>query len=609
MGQESSVHYDAVGNISSTTDFNGDTIDYTYDARNRLVVEVYPDGTSVHFTYTATGQVATEVDARGTTSYTYDDHDRLLSRTDPDGTMISYQFDADGNRTSVTTPAGTTVYTFDALNREATVTDPNGGVTRYTYDADGNLTKTLMPNGTEEDRAYDDMNHLVFLEDIGPSGVIASYTYTVEPNGRIDAVAENTGRVVDYSYDALDRLTQEKITDAVFGNETIDYAYDAVGNRLTRDDSAPGQGLTTYTYDADDRLLNATTAGQVTQYTYDNNGNMLSQVSATDAIFYTWDFNNHLSAVTDSNGTIDERYTYDAAGDLVAKIVGGQETRFLIDTVQPYVQVALEYQPGGQITAVYVYGNRLISQTRGGETSYYVVDAQGNTRELTNASGHVTDLYIYDAFGNLLVSQGTTVNTHLFLGEQSDPSSGLIYLRARFLAPALGRFVSRDPFPGITLQPMTLQHYIYADANPVNTTDPTGLLDLEGATAAQAIQAVLIEVGAIVGGRIGYAKGGLLGLIEGAVLGAAIGAFLGYVFLPAGTLTGLFSAAPPQERWPLRSPMHSSPQKQGRRGHGGKDRSAADFQGGSFLSGRWKVLLHRPVSRVRQDFQRRQKPT
>ncbi|MCD8488706.1 MAG: hypothetical protein LRZ84_18695 [Desertifilum sp.] len=37
LNQRSSTIYDAAGNVQSVTDFNGNTITYTYDAENRLV--------------------------------------------------------------------------------------------------------------------------------------------------------------------------------------------------------------------------------------------------------------------------------------------------------------------------------------------------------------------------------------------------------------------------------------------------------------------------------------------------------------------------------------------------------------------------------------------
>ena len=469
----STAQYDAAGNDISTTDNDGNTITYSYDARNRLVAKDYPDGTSVTYTYTLSGQLASVTDSRGATDYTYDARDRLLSTTEPDGTEISYVYDADGDRTALTTPAGTTTYAFDQLGQVKTVTD-SGGVTRYTYDAAGNPTQTVMPNGVVETRSYDDLNRLTFLEDQNTAGtVLASYTYTLGATGLLDSVVENTGREVDYTYDSLDRLTEEKIIDAIFGNRTIDYTYDADGNRLTMNGSV--DGLTSYSYDALDRLTTATLAGQVTQYVYDKNGNMLSSVSPTGSVFYKWDFDDRLiSADTNGDGVTDEVNVYDPEGNLVAQTIGGQETRYLVDTVQTYPQVVLEYRPGGLIVASYVYGQSLISQDRGGVRSYYLVDALGSTRELTDSAGTVTDSYIYDAFGRMLHQSGNTTNAYLFAGERQDSTSGLDYLRARFLDPMTGRFLSADSFLGNTLSPLTLNRYIYTAQDPVNRTDPSG---------------------------------------------------------------------------------------------------------------------------------------
>ncbi|WP_084001742.1 RHS repeat-associated core domain-containing protein [Anaerolinea thermolimosa] len=61
----------------------------------------------------------------------------------------------------------------------------------------------------------------------------------------------------------------------------------------------------------------------------------------------------------------------------------------------------------------------------------------------------------------------------MFTGEWHDPTD-LIYLRARYYAPQWGRFLTRDPFPGILSQPATLNPYPYALNNPLRFTDPSG---------------------------------------------------------------------------------------------------------------------------------------
>jgi YD repeat-containing protein len=375
LGQRSTTTYDGVGNLVSATDFNGATITYDYNALNQLVAQHLPSNT---VEFTLTGQRATVTDDRGSTVYAYDPRGHLSSRTDPDDTAISYTYDLAGNRTSVTTPAGPVSYTFDVLNRISTVTDPSNGVTHYTYDIASNLKQTDLPNGTKELREYDNLNRLTYLENRDPSGVQSSYRYTLGPTGRRDAVVEHDGRRVDYGYDVLDRLTREAILDAAFGNRTIDYTYDPVGNRKTRNDSV--EGLTTSTYDNNDRLLTETLAGQVTQYTYDNNGNTLSKIAnALNHVLYEWDAQNRLigADVTDAAGTHQSDYRYDVDGIRVSQTVDGQETRYLIDTVHTYAQVLVEYRPNGQVIASYVHGSRLIEQNQAGVLSYYQKDGLG----------------------------------------------------------------------------------------------------------------------------------------------------------------------------------------------------------------------------------------
>ena len=98
------------------------------------------------------------------------------------------------------------------------------------------------------------------------------------------------------------------------------------------------------------------------------------------------------------------------------------------------------------LAASYVYGLDLISQDRGNDDSYYLVDGLGSTRGLTDMSGVVTDTYTYDAFGNLIGVSGATANNYRFAGEQFDPNLGDYYLRQRYYNPGVGRFTRRDTY-------------------------------------------------------------------------------------------------------------------------------------------------------------------
>ena len=81
----------------------------------------------------------------------------------------------------------------------------------------------------------------------------------------------------------------------------------------------------------------------------------------------------------------------------------------------------------------------------------------------------------YDAFGTIRTTNpaggtGAMPNTFLFTGENVDPDTGLVYLRARYYDPATGRFLSKDP--SLFVDGANL--YVYSRNNSVNLTDPTG---------------------------------------------------------------------------------------------------------------------------------------
>jgi RHS repeat-associated protein len=366
----------------------------------------------------------------------------------------------------------------------------------YVYDQNGNLVRTEMPNGTMETRQYDVLNRLVYLENSGPNGVINSFRYTLDATGNRTGVVEQDGRRVEYSYDDLYRLTQETIfaPGATTASRTISYTYDVVGNRLVRNDSA--EGVTTYTYDNNDRLLTEITNGVATQYSYDNNGNTTGKTTNGTTIAYNWNVENRLiSADTNGDGTVDVVNQYNSDGIRVSQTVNGQETRFLIDEVQPYAQVVEEYTPGGIIKVSYAYGNDLISQNREGDTSFYHVDGLGSTRALTDEIGLISDIYIYDAFGDNIQVIGSSNNNYLFTGEQHDPFLNLGYLRDRYINLSAGRFSSRDTFSGFRQNPLSMHRYIYANLNPVNLGDPSGFaaISLSEQQATSSIQSILLR--------------------------------------------------------------------------------------------------------------------
>mgnify|MGYP002510913681 FL=1 len=53
--------------------------------------------------------------------------------------------------------------------------------------------------------------------------------------------------------------------------------------------------------------------------------------------------------------------------------------------------------------------------------------------------------YNYDAYGNEIEQNPTDTNPYRYCSENYDTETGLIYLRARYYDPELGRFLTEDP--------------------------------------------------------------------------------------------------------------------------------------------------------------------
>jgi RHS repeat-associated protein len=155
----------------------------------------------------------------------------------------------------------------------------------------------------------------------------------------------------------------------------------------------------------------------------------------------------------------------------------------------------------GAVVKTFTYGHDLISQRIvGGSLSFYGYDGHGSVRLLTDTTAAVTDTYDYDAFGNLISRTGTTPNDYLYSGEPLDPNLGFYYLRARYLDPSTGRFLTMDPVAGNIYDPASLHKYLYVHDDPVNNLDPSGLFSIGELAINMAIGAVLNAIPTILTG-------------------------------------------------------------------------------------------------------------
>ncbi len=193
------------------------------------------------------------------------------------------------------------------------------------------------------------------------------------------------------------------------------------------------------------------------------------------------------------------------------------------------------------IQYIYTLGADLISQECNGKTYTYLYDGHGSVTALFDESGKITDTYSYDAFGNLLKSKGRTANNYRYCGEQFDSTTGLYYLRARYMDTNTGRFITQDSYAGSVYDPVSLHKYLYANSNPVMYTDPSGYSSFVELAGVMAIQGVLCGmcVGCAMGiirslhGDSSYSsifESAFYGMIEFAFYGMMLG-IIGAAFL------------------------------------------------------------------------------
>lgn len=481
-GASASNTYDTKGNMASRTDYAGNQTVYEYDEHGRMTKST-SQGCVKEYHYNSDFLLATVKMNGSSTTYTYDSLKRLESKLQPDGVKIEYSYDDAGRLTSVKTPYGTTAYAYDILSRLTGVTDKDGRKTTYTYDANGNRTSMTYPNGLVTTYTYNQSNRLTAEKVVGKNNrTVIEYIYTLGKAGERTLLTETGGRTTAYQYDSLYRLTKETVNQNGSTRETA-YAYDELSNRISKTENGV---KTAYTYNNLNQLLQENDI----LYTYDENGNQTDRTDGNDQTVFTYDNSGKLTRVVIQNGTgtTTETYAYDWQGNRILKKTGSEEIHYIHDTNNWISHVIAETDASGQLIAHYTRGDdMLISQERNGTETYYIYDGHGSVRMLADENNDITDRYDYDAFGVLTAKTGTTVNPYLYAGEQYDQTTQLYYLRARYMDPAGGRFVTMDRYAGSIFDPVSLHKYLYGNGNPVMYRDPTGQWSLPNVIGSMGI--------------------------------------------------------------------------------------------------------------------------
>ena len=181
----------------------------------------------------------------------------------------------------------------------------------------------------------------------------------------------------------------------------------------------------------------------------------------------------HWRATTNRTSTTQFAYNGDEARSCGAhsrttiKTVSGEATQYVLDLMATLPVVISDTE------AVYLYGLDILAQQQV-EMLYYMHDGLGSVRQLVESGGQVETTYAYDPFGVPLAG-GETYNPYRYSGEAWEADVELLYLRARYYQPEVGRFITKDPWEGDLDRPATVNLYVYARNNPFNLVDPSGL--------------------------------------------------------------------------------------------------------------------------------------
>ncbi|MEO1529446.1 MAG: RHS repeat-associated core domain-containing protein, partial [Planctomycetota bacterium] len=417
--------YDASGNLESETIGNWSET-HQYDARNHLSQTTDADGHTRRYEFDAVGNLRFffEADNSQPTEYVFDALNQAVATIDPLGNRTEYEFDEVGNTIRVTDAGGETHrYTYDGLNRLVSETDTFGTQT-HQLNAQGDVIRTVDRNGRRTDFAYNLSSDLIseswfdsddnqiggidfVADDLGRVTQISSGQTSVTLSLTDDAAARLLGErvsvgettvLITHDVDAAKRVTRTaaRISGQVDQFVVNTYDYDANTEELFRVNQSGAfvsDKSVTFSHDADlpgvvSGITRASSGADVTTTISRNNRNLIESLdhnSGTDSLLeldYSYFVDGQLATATDETGTTN--YTYDAANRLVAAEHSGAAT----DEVYAYDEA------GNPIQGEFTVGeaNRLLTDG----LSDFEYDAEGNLVAATDQQSGAVVAYEWD---------------------------------------------------------------------------------------------------------------------------------------------------------------------------------------------------------------------
>ena len=114
-----------------------------------------------------------------------------------------------------------------------------------------------------------------------------------------------------------------------------------------------------------------------------------------------------------------------------------------------------------------------------GARGYLAFDLHGNLVAAENGAKVITDALRYDAWGEVLANPVTSALPTPWryqgrLDLSPDAANPLYDYGARTYRPVQGAFTSLDTYAGAVIDPLSMNRFLYAEANPTSFVDPDG---------------------------------------------------------------------------------------------------------------------------------------
>ena len=384
---QESFGYNAQGDRTRHTDFNGGVSAFGFDSRGYPSSHTDPLGHTARTSFDVRGRLIAAEDANGAlTGHSYDGSDRRITTGFGAGGIIRTAYANAGREQTVTDELGkVTVNRFDALGRLIEVHNALGAIRTLRYDGNGNVIRETDFRGHATVSDWDDANRLINKTE--PLGRISTWTHDALGHVLSETISgpDSATRTTTYAYDhPLYFRTRITRLGGQGGDQTTTIAPDNAGNPITTTDAL--SRVTTRTFDAFDRVTTITEPGRVTTRSYDGNGNLLSETIGDRTRTWTYDAANHNVTALDGNGKRSTT-TYYPAGQVQSRIdANGGITAYELDARNRVVGV---HGPRADQSTQYSFdlvGNRIGEEHANGRV---IVNSYDDLHRLKSSSDNL----------------------------------------------------------------------------------------------------------------------------------------------------------------------------------------------------------------------------